>query len=215
MKAQIVKERAYKSSVLVGEAVAEFSYQPNPCDQSYRLVVGRKPLSVPQGEKVLFAEGRSFFSIPNRADRTGAQVVELAHQRCHQENVIAQLKGAGQARRMPGQDLNSHRAYRVLATLAWNLKAWFALLGPDRARGLELLPLAFRPFLQAIMARPAQLVRTARKLGYRGLGDNRRGQDFLAPCARLRRLAPRGWRPRGRRGPGARKIPPAVCPETV
>jgi len=46
VKAQIVKARAYKNIVLVGEDVAEFSYQPNQCDQAYRLVVVRKNLSI-------------------------------------------------------------------------------------------------------------------------------------------------------------------------
>ena len=176
----------------MGEDIAEFSYQPNKCDQSYRLVVVRKNLSVQRGEKVLFEEVRYFFYITNREDLTVEQVVELANQRCNQENVIAQLKGAVQAMRMPVNDLNSHWAYMVMATLAWNLKAWFALLVPNRAVGLELLKMEFRTFLQAIMALPAQIVRTARKLVYRLLGYNRWLKDFLATFARIRRLAPSG-----------------------
>jgi hypothetical protein len=155
-------------------------------------VVVRKNLSIQQGEKVLFEEVRYFFYITNREDLTVAQVVELANQRCNQENVIAQLKGAVQAMRMPVNDLNSNWAYMVMTTLAWNLKAWFALLVPDRAVGLELLKMEFRTFLQAIMALPAQIVRTARKLVYRILGYNRWVKDFLATFARLRRLAPSG-----------------------
>ena len=55
----------------------------------------------------------------------------------------------------------------VMTTRAWNFKAWLALLGPDRVCGRELLKMEFRPFLQAIVALPAQIVRTARKLVYR------------------------------------------------
>jgi hypothetical protein len=192
VKEQIVKERGYKNIVLVGEDVAEISYQPNKCDKSYRLVVVRKNLSVQQGEKVLFDEVRYFFYITNREDLTVEQVVALANQRCNQENVIAQLKGAVQAMRMPVTDLNSNWAYMVMATLAWNLKAWFALLMPDRERGLELLKREFRTFLQAIMAVPAQIVRTARKLVYRLLGCNPWVKDFLATFERVRRLVPSG-----------------------
>ena len=189
VKEQIVKERGYKNIVLEGEDIAEFSYQPVKCDKAYRLVVVRKNLSVQRGEKVLFDEVRYFFYITNREDLTVEEVVELANQRCNQENVIAQLKGAVQAMRMPADDLNSNWAYMVMATLAWNLKAWFALLVPDRAQGIEMLKMEFRTFLQAIMALPAQIVRTARKLVYRVLGYNRWLKDFLATFERIRELA--------------------------
>jgi hypothetical protein len=192
VKAQIVQERGYQNLVLAGEDIAEFSYQPNKCGQSYRLVVVRKNLSVQRGEKVLFDEVRYFFYITNRADLMVEAVVELANQRCNQENVIAQLKGAVQAMRMPVADLNSNWAYMVMTTLAWNLKAWFALLVPDRATGRALLKMEFRTFLQAIMALPAQIVRTARRLIYRILGYNRWLKDFLAACKRIRQLAQSG-----------------------
>jgi len=192
VKEQIVKARGYKNMVLKGEDIAEFSYQPNQCAQPYRLVVVRKNLSVQRGEKVLFDEVRYFFYITNRADLAVAEIVALANQRCHQENVIAQLKGAVQAMRMPVDDLNSNWAYMVMTTLAWNLKAWFALLVPDRATGIALLKMEFRTFLQAIIALPAQIVRTARKLVYRVLGYNRWLKDFLATFARMRQLAPSG-----------------------
>lgn len=91
--------------------------------------------------------------------------------------------------RMPVNDLNSNWAYMVMATLAWNLKAWFALLVPDRACGRELLKMEFRTFLQAIMALPAQIIRTARKLIYRLLGYNRWLKVLLTTFARLRQLA--------------------------
>jgi hypothetical protein len=192
VKEQIVKERGYTNIVLEGEGIAEFSYQPNKCEKPYRLVVVRKNLSVQKGEKVLFDEIRYFFYITNREDLTVEEIVELANQRCNQENVIAQLKGAVQAMRMPVDDLNSNWAYMVMATLAWNLKSWFALLVPDRAKGIELLKMEFRTFLQAIMELPAQIVRTARKLVYRVLGYNRWLKDFLATFARIRKLAPSG-----------------------
>ena len=192
VKEQIVKEREYKNIVLKGEDVAEISYQPVKCAKAYRLVILRKNLSVQQGEKVLFDDVRYFFYITNRTDLSVEQVVELANQRCNQENVIAQLKGAVQAMRMPVDDLNSNWAYMVMTALAWNLKAWFALLVPDRAKGLELLKMEFRTFLQAIVALPAQIVRTARKLIYRVLGYNPWLKDFLATFERLRQWSPSG-----------------------
>jgi len=186
VKERIVKERGYQNLVLKGEAVAEISYQPLKCGQSYRLVVVRKNLSVQKGEDVLFDEVRYFFYITNRAELTVEEIVGLANQRCNQENVIAQLKGAVQAMRMPVADLNSNWAYMVRTTLAWNLKAWFALLVPDRARGIAMLKMEFRTFLQAILQMPAQILRTGRKLIYRVLGYNGWLKDFLATFERLR-----------------------------
>ena len=57
-----------------------------------------------------------------------------------------------------GDDLKSNWACMVMTTLAWNLQAWFALLGPDRACGIERLKMGFRTFLQANMPLPAQIV---------------------------------------------------------
>ena len=97
-------------------------------------MVGRKNLSIQPGEEALFDELRYFFYITNRADLTVEQVVELASQRGNQENVIAQLKGAVPAMGMPGNDLTSNWASMVMATLAWNLQAWLALVGPRPRR---------------------------------------------------------------------------------
>ncbi len=77
----------------------------------------------------------------------------------------------------------------VMTTRAWNLKAWLALLVPERVCGRELLKPEFRTFLQATVARPAQIVRTARKLVYRRLGYDRWLKVLLTTFARIRQLA--------------------------
>jgi hypothetical protein len=69
--------------------------------------------------------------------RTIYQIVALANQRCDQENVIEQLENGVNAMRMPVDDLLSNWAYMVMSALAWNLKAWYGLLMPNRQRGLE------------------------------------------------------------------------------
>jgi hypothetical protein len=162
VKEQIVLEKQYKNIVLIGEDVAAMDYQPVKCGRSYRLVVVRKNLSVQRGERELFEDIRYFFYLTNRVDLAPAEVVGLANGRCDQENVIEQLKNGVNAMRMPVDDLNSNWAYMVMAALAWNLKAWFALLVPERAAGLELLKMEFRSFLQAIVQLPCQILRTSR-----------------------------------------------------
>ncbi|MBI3852567.1 MAG: hypothetical protein HY298_20100, partial [Verrucomicrobia bacterium] len=61
-------------------------------------------------------------------------------------------------------DLLSNWASMVMAALAWNLKSWYGLLTPNRQRGLELVRMEFRRFLQAILLIPCQVVRTARRV---------------------------------------------------
>ena len=99
----------------------------------------RKNISVQKGERVLFDEVRYFFYITNRGDYAPEQIVSLANGRCHQENVIEQLKNGVNAMRMPVDDLLSNWAYMVMTSLAWNLKAWFGLLLPNARGGLELI----------------------------------------------------------------------------
>ena len=60
----------------------------------------------------------------------------------------------------------------VMATLAWNLSRWFALILSERGRWRDthrtdkesVLKMRFRTFLQAFMLVPAQVVSTGRRL---------------------------------------------------
>jgi hypothetical protein len=186
-KEQIVVERQFENQKLVGEALAEIGYQPAKCAKKYRVVILRKNISVQKGEKELFDKIRYFFYITNRKDRV-EKIVGLANGRCNQENVIEQLKNGVNAMRMPVNDLVSNWAYMVMAALAWNLKAWYGLLVPRRERGVELVKMEFRRFLNSIMLLPCQVVRTARKVIYRILGYNSWLVDFFATWERLQRL---------------------------
>jgi hypothetical protein len=190
-KEQIVVEKEFENQKLLGEDVAEIEYQPGKCGYPYRVVILRKNISVQRGEKVLFEEVRYFFYITNRPD-PAAKIVGLANGRCDQENVIEQLKNGVNAMRMPVNDLLSNWAYMVMAALAWNLKAWYGLLTPNRERGLELVKMEFRRFLHAILLLPCQIVRTARRVIYRILGYNNWLQDFFATWERVRQMAPAG-----------------------
>jgi hypothetical protein len=184
-KEQIVIERGYENQKLVGESVAELEYRPAKCQRAYRLVILRKNISVQKGEQVLLDQIRYFFYLTNRRDLKVPKVVGLANGRCNQENVIEQLKNGVNAMRMPVQDLVSNWAYMVMAALAWNMKAWFGLLMPRRERGMELVRMEFRRFLQAIMCIPCQVVKTARRIIYRLLGYNDWLVDFFATFERI------------------------------
>lgn len=189
IKEQIVVERKFKNIKLESEQVAEFEYKPGKCEKTYRMVVIRKNLSVEKGEEVLFDDVRYFFYITTRRDLTAAQVVRLANERCNQENVIEQLKNGVNAMRVPVQDLVSNWAYMIMAALAWNLKAWFGLLMPNKVRGNEVLKMEFRRFLQTLILLPCQIIRTGRKIVYRLLGYNSWLKDFFAAWERIRQIA--------------------------
>ena len=186
-KEQIVIEKEFENQKLVGEDVAEIEYQPGKCGYAHRVVIVRKNISVQRGEKALFDEVRYFFYITNRTDKA-AKIVGLANGRCDQENVIEQLKNGVNAMRMPVDDLLSNWAYMVMAALAWNLKAWYGLMVPNRERGLELVKMEFRRFLHAMVLLPCQIVRTARRVIYRILGYNRWLKDFFATWERVRQM---------------------------
>ena len=188
VKEQIVVQKGYRNKKLVAESVSDVAYQPLKCQQKYRLVILRKNISVQKGERVLFDEVRYFFYLTNRWDLGVEQIVSLANGRCDQENVIEQLKNGVNAMRMPVNDLVSNWAYMVMAALAWNLKAWYGLLVPDRARGLELVRMEFRRFLHAIILLPVQIILAGRRIVYRLLGYNGWLKDFFATWQRLQKL---------------------------
>ena len=173
---------------LESEQVAEVEYQPGKCGRKYRLVIVRKNLSVERGEDFLFAEIRYFFYISNRRDLAWHEVVQQAHERCNQENLIAQLKGAVNAMRMPLNDLESNWAYMVMTALAWNLKAWFGLLMPEKSRGAEVVKMEFRSFVQRLILIPAQIIKAGRKIIYRIMSYNGWLKELFATCEHLREL---------------------------
>ena len=187
VKEEIVRAKGYQNKVLQGESVAEIEYRPNKCKQNYRLVILRKNISVQKGEAVLFEEIRYFFYITNRREDAVEKIVALANGRCNQENVIEQLKNGVNAMRMPVEDLLSNWAYMVMTALAWNLKAWFALLLPEANRGEEVLKMEFRRFMHSLILIPAQIVRTGRRIIYRLLSYNSWVPDLFRAWESLRR----------------------------
>ncbi len=188
VKARIVIERNFDNIRLNSEDVAEFDYTPGKCENTYRMVVIRKNLSMEKGEQVLFDDIRYFFYITTRRDLTAAEIVAHANKRCNQENVIEQLKNGVNAMRMPVDNLESNWAYMIMAALAWNLKAWFGLLMPNRVRGTQIIKMEFRRFLNTFILIPCQIVTTGRKIVYRILSYNEALKDFFAAFEKIRQL---------------------------
>jgi len=194
IKEQIVRERGFENIRLQSEEVAEFDYRPTKCQNTYRVVVVRKNLSVEKGEQVLFDDVRYFFYITNDRRAAPARLVREANERCNQENLIAQLKSGVQALQMPVDNLVSNGAYMVMASLAWTLKAWWALLLPEtgrwsakyQAQKQTVLKMEFKKFRNALMQLPCQIVRTGRRIMYRLLSWNPWLEVFFRALTALR-----------------------------
>jgi hypothetical protein len=187
VKELAVIEHEYQNIRLLSEDVASFSYSPARCKKDYRIVVVRKNLSVERGESVLFDDVRYFFYITNDQDTEAPEIVHEANNRCNQEKLIGQLKNGVRALHAPVDNLVSNWAYSVMASLAWTLKAWFALLLPEKGRWKKkhaaekaaVLCMEFRTFVNAMMQLPVQIVHQGRQTIFRLLGWNRWLPVFL------------------------------------
>lgn len=181
VKEEIVKKREYENKRLVSEQVAEFDYKPTACRVTYRMIVVRKNISVEKGEQRLFDDVVYFFYITNDRESEPAEIVFQANDRCNQENTIEQLKNGPRALRAPLDNLMSNWAYMVMVALAWNLKAWLALMLPEepgphqekrQAEKRQVLTMEFKKFVNLFLCLPCQIVRTGRRLIYRLLNWN-------------------------------------------
>ena len=116
------------------EDVAEFEYSPTDA-KTYRMVVLRKNRSIEKGSSVCLTTSFTSSTSPTsgilrRGDRVGIE------RPANQENLIAQLKSGSSVHALetPLDNLESNWAYMVMASLAWNLKAWFGLSLPEKGR---------------------------------------------------------------------------------
>ena len=175
VKDRIVRERGYQTLRPNGEDVVDFEYQPGKCKKAYRVVALRKNITVTKGEAALFDEIRYFFYITNDVALTADEVVHEARQRCNQENLIEQLKNGVHALHAPVNTMTANGAYMLMASLAWTLKAWFALSLPisprwherHRAEREKLLRMEFRTFGASLINIPAQIICAGRRLIFR------------------------------------------------
>jgi hypothetical protein len=181
VKDKLVREHGFTTIRTESEEVIDFEHQPGKCSRPYRVVALRKNLSIEKDDNVLVPEIRYFFYITNITDLSNEEIVAEARARCNQENLIGQLKGGVRALHAPLNTLVANWAYMVMATLAWSIKAWVALLLPISPRWharheeetRRVLTMEFRTFVSAFVNVPCQIVRTGRRIIYRLLAWNR------------------------------------------
>lgn len=174
----VVIQKEYENKRLKQEWITEFDYQPTKCSRTYRVIALRKEIEVTRGQRKLYDDTPYRFYITNapRSEKSDRQIVFAANDRCDQENTIAQLKACG-AFTAPLDSLMSNWAYMTIASLAWSLKIWSALMirprGNDKQKNAgaktkrRLLRMEFKTYCQAMIHIPAQIIRRARQLVYR------------------------------------------------
>ena len=95
---------------------------------------------------------------------------------------------------MPVDNLVSNWAYMVMASLAWTLKAWFALSLIENGRWKQrhkaekqmVLKMEFKKFRNAFIQLPCQIIRAGRKIVYRLLSWNKLLDVFFRGFWQLR-----------------------------
>ncbi len=175
VKEEIVRERGYRNLRLEREDIAEFEHQPKKASRPYRMVALRKTIVEERGQYCLGQKYRYFFYVTNDRSMAAEEVVRHSNRRCNQENLIDQLKHGVRALHAPLNTLEANWAYMVIASLAWSLKIWFALMLPvsprhrhkHAAERERVLRMDFRSFVQRLVLVPAQILHSGRQLVYR------------------------------------------------
>jgi hypothetical protein len=181
VKEQVIVDREFDNVHLDYEEFAEFRYKPVKCEKRYRIIALKKHLIWTKGQAQLWDEIRYFFYITNDWNTPADELIFSANARCDQENLIEQLKNGVHALRAPVDSLVSNWAYMVMASLAWTLSRWYALLLPTHGRWRkryeaerqDVLRMQFKRFVNSFILLPCQIIRAARRIEYRLLGWNR------------------------------------------
>ena len=180
-KEQFVLQEGYRNLTLDREDTLEFEYSPSRCKKSYRIIVLRKLIRVEKGQELLLPEVRYFFYVTNRPELSIEQVIDHSNDRCNQENLNAQLKSGIPALKCRLNTFHANWACMIMMTLAWSMKAWFAMsfkmkekTTKERASSVRnrLLSMEFRTFLNHVVNIPVLVVRTGRKVILRLLTSN-------------------------------------------
>lgn len=188
VKQQVVKQRQFKKIVTKAEDIAECEYQPGKCKKPYRLIILRKTLDVVRGEMNLFEDVRYFFYITNDRKRSAEQMIHFYRDRSDHENDIDQLKNGVNALTPTSDTLLSNWALMTIASLAWDLKAWFGLLLSYRPLGLSIVRMEFKRFLNTFIRIPCLIITTGRRIQYRLVGYNDKLKHVIGFGERIKAL---------------------------
>jgi hypothetical protein len=89
---------------------------------------------------------------------------------------------------VPLYDLVSNWAYMVIAALAWNIKAWFALMMHRHSDRHDYIRMEFRRFFHNVVLIPAMILRRARGITVRLVGYTPALDRLFSACRTIERL---------------------------
>lgn len=189
VKAQVVERRKFKNLKTECEHVAEFEYRPGKCKKPYRMIVLRKTIKVLKGQYQLFDDVRYFFYITNDDKKSVEQLIQFYRNRADHENDIEQLKNGVSALNNPSDSLISNWAYMAIASLSWDLKAWYGLLLPYRALGRSIVRMEFKKFIHTFIQIPCLIIKSGGRITYRLVGYNDQVKHVFNLLDRMRHFA--------------------------
>ncbi len=186
VKQQVVEKRKFKKIQTEAEHYCQFSYSPGKCENTYRMIVLRKQLNVIKGNLPLFDDVRYFFYITNDWKRSTADMIQFYRNRADHENDIDQLKNGVNALAPASDSLLSNWALMAMASMAWDLKAWFGLLLAYRPLGLSIVRMEFKRFLNTFIRIPCLIIKTGRRIIYRLVGYNDQIRHVIGFCEAIK-----------------------------
>lgn len=175
-------QRGFRNLRTIGQWITELSYQPTGVSCPCRMIVRRIRIEEQDGQGTLFESFRDRLILTNLPrSYTPRAIVDLAYQRCDQENVIEQF-GAGIAGwRMPVAEFMGNWAWLQIARLAWNLGKWIAQL----ALPAEVVRWEWKRFRRHFVYIAAKVLKKGRRLIVQLTDSHRYLPQLLAAHARL------------------------------
>jgi len=179
---QKAQERGFRTLRTVTQWVSEMAYQPTGLASPCRMIVRRILIEESDGQGALFEHFRYRLVLTNLPrSYSPRQVIDLAYQRCDQENIIEQFGSGIAGWRMPVAEFLGNSAWLQIARLAWNLGKWIAQL----ALPPEVVRWEWKRFRRHFVYLAAKVVRLGRRVWVRLAGSHRDLPTILTAHARL------------------------------
>jgi hypothetical protein len=175
-------QRGYRNLRTTGQWITELPYRPTRVSCPCRMIVRRIRIEEQDGQGALFECFRYRLILTNLPrSYTPREIVDLAYQRCDQENVIEQF-GAGIAGwRMPVAEFMGNWAWLQIARLAWNLGKWIAQL----ALPAEVVRWEWKRFRRHFVYIAAKVLKKGRRLIVQLTDSHRYLPEILTAHTRL------------------------------
>ena len=189
VRREVVKKRKFKKIQTESEHIAEFSYKPGKCANTYRMAVLKKRIRIVKGTKTVEEYDRYFFYISNDREKTAKEIIQFYRKRANHENDIEQLKNGVRALHSPLNTFIANWAYMVVVASAWDLKAWYGLLMPSRPIGAGIIRMEFKRFINTFISIPCIIIKTGRKICHRIIGFDDNLKHMLSLACELKKFS--------------------------